>query len=221
MPLTRRSLLRFAGFGTASAGVLAAARGLAARLAAGPCGHARPCGPRHGPGRPGSDRSVRSRRSSADLELLASADAADRARFYRETPRADGSLLREYEIFAVDREIEIAPGMFFPAWTYNGQVPGPTIRATEGDRVRVTFLNQGSHPHTMHFHGWHPPGMDGSLRRAPGHARRHVRLRVRRRSVRRAPLPLPRGAAEAPHPQGAVRRLHRRPQGRPVRPPTN
>ena len=66
-------------------------------------------------------------------------------------------------IFAVDREIEIAPGVFFPAWTYNGQVPGPTIRATEGDRVRVTFLNQGSHPHTIHFHGWHPPEMDGSL----------------------------------------------------------
>ena len=53
--------------------------------------------------------------------------------------------------------------MFFPAWTYNGQVPGPTIRATEGDRVRVLFRNLGSHPHSIHFHGWHPPEMDGSL----------------------------------------------------------
>jgi FtsP/CotA-like multicopper oxidase with cupredoxin domain len=86
-----------------------------------------------------------------------------RAKFYRETPRPDGSLLREYDIFAVDREIEIAPGVFFPAWTFNGQVPGPTLRATEGDRVRVRFVNQGSHPHTIHFHGWHPPEMDGSL----------------------------------------------------------
>ena len=86
-----------------------------------------------------------------------------RSRFYRETPRPDGSLLREYEIYAVDREIEIAPGIFFPAWTYNGQVPGPTIRATEGDRVKVNFTNQGSHPHTIHFHGWHAPAMDGSL----------------------------------------------------------
>jgi FtsP/CotA-like multicopper oxidase with cupredoxin domain len=88
---------------------------------------------------------------------------AERTRFYRETPRPDGTLLREYEFFAVDREIEIAPGVFFPAWTYNGQVPGPTIRATEGDRVRVTFVNQGSHPHSIHFHGWHPPEMDGSM----------------------------------------------------------
>jgi FtsP/CotA-like multicopper oxidase with cupredoxin domain len=88
---------------------------------------------------------------------------AERAGVYRETPRADGSLLREYELFAVDRDVEIAPGIFFPAWTYNGQVPGPTIRATEGDRVRVTFRNQGSHPHTIHFHGWHASAMDGSL----------------------------------------------------------
>jgi FtsP/CotA-like multicopper oxidase with cupredoxin domain len=89
--------------------------------------------------------------------------AAERSRFYRETPRPDGSLLREYEMYAVDREIEIAPGLYFPAWTYNGQVPGPTIRATEGDRLRVNFVNQGSHPHTIHFHGWHAPEMDGSL----------------------------------------------------------
>jgi FtsP/CotA-like multicopper oxidase with cupredoxin domain len=77
--------------------------------------------------------------------------------------RPDGSLLREYEMYGVDREIEIAPGLFYPAWTYNGEVPGPTIRATEGDRIRVNFLNQGSHPHTIHFHGWHPPEMDGAL----------------------------------------------------------
>ena len=87
----------------------------------------------------------------------------ERSRFYRETPRDDGTLLREYEFFAVDREIEIAPGLFFPGWTYNAQVPGPTIRATEGDRVRVTFRNLGTHPHSIHFHGWHPPAMDGAL----------------------------------------------------------
>ena len=87
----------------------------------------------------------------------------ERARFYRETPRSNGTLLREYEMFAVDRDVEIAPGVFFPAWTYNGQVPGPTLRANEGDRIRVNFVNQGTHPHTIHFHGWHPPEMDGSM----------------------------------------------------------
>ncbi|HVS66263.1 MAG TPA: multicopper oxidase domain-containing protein [Thermoanaerobaculia bacterium] len=88
---------------------------------------------------------------------------AERERFYRETPKGDGTMLREYEMVAVDREIEIAPGVYFPAWTFNGQVPGPTLRASEGDTLRIHFVNQGSHPHTLHFHGWHPPSMDGSL----------------------------------------------------------
>src|SRR5262245_60118075 len=44
----------------------------------------------------------------------------------------NGQTLREFEIVAFDREIEIAPGIFFKAWTYNGRVPGPSIRCTEG-----------------------------------------------------------------------------------------
>ena len=69
--------------------------------------------------------------------------------------------VREYTLTAVDREIEVAQGVFFPAWTYNGTVPGPVIRATEGDLLRVKFVNGGSHPHTIHFHGIHPANMDG------------------------------------------------------------
>ncbi|HUF89022.1 MAG TPA: multicopper oxidase domain-containing protein [Gemmatimonadota bacterium] len=73
----------------------------------------------------------------------------------------DGRTLRDYHFVAVDREIEVAPGVWFPAWTYNGSVPGPTIRCTEGDRLRVRFQNAGTHPHTIHFHGFHPANMDG------------------------------------------------------------
>ncbi|HUP19945.1 MAG TPA: multicopper oxidase domain-containing protein [Gemmatimonadota bacterium] len=73
----------------------------------------------------------------------------------------DGRTLREYDFVAQDREIEVAPGVWFPAWTYNGRVPGPTIRCTEGDRLRVRFANAGSHAHTIHFHGFHPANMDG------------------------------------------------------------
>ena len=49
----------------------------------------------------------------------------------------------------------------FPAWTYNGRVPGPTFRCVEGERLRVVFQNGGSHPHSMHFHGIHSWRMDG------------------------------------------------------------
>lgn len=73
----------------------------------------------------------------------------------------DGRTLREYQIVAVDKDIEVAPGVFFPAWVYNGRVPGPTIRCVEGDRIRIEFVNAGSHPHTIHFHGIHPASMDG------------------------------------------------------------
>lgn len=89
--------------------------------------------------------------------------AAERSRYYKETDLPDGTKLREYWIDAVDREIEIAPGVFFPAWTYGGQVPGPTIRATEGDTVRIYFTNAGDRAHTMHFHGYHHEAMDGSM----------------------------------------------------------
>ena len=74
----------------------------------------------------------------------------------------DGRTLREYTIVAEDdRVMEISPGVFYNVWTYNGTVPGPTIRATEGDVVRVHFVNEGEREHTIHFHGTHPAGMDG------------------------------------------------------------
>ncbi|MGH3976450.1 MAG: hypothetical protein ACRDS9_24490, partial [Pseudonocardiaceae bacterium] len=38
----------------------------------------------------------------------------------------DGRTLREWQIFATDHEIEVAPGVRFPAWTFNARVPGPT-----------------------------------------------------------------------------------------------
>jgi FtsP/CotA-like multicopper oxidase with cupredoxin domain len=88
---------------------------------------------------------------------------------YGKTTRLPGGrVLREYEMYAVDKEIEIAPGVFYPAWTYNGRVPGPTIRATEGDLMRIRFVNGSQHPHTIHFHGFHPAAMDGVPDIGPG-----------------------------------------------------
>ncbi len=86
-----------------------------------------------------------------------------------------GQTLREFEFIAVDREIEIAPGIFFPGWMYSsptsaesarqgqviGRIPGPTIRCIEGERIRLKFTNAGTHPHTIHFHGIHSAAMDG------------------------------------------------------------
>ena len=87
----------------------------------------------------------------------------ERAKYYKETKIANGSLLREYWFYAEDKNIEVAPGIFFPAWAYNGQVPGPTIRATEGDRIKIHFENRGTKPHSIHSHGFHNASMDGSM----------------------------------------------------------
>ncbi len=84
------------------------------------------------------------------------------------TTMQDGTVVREWGIVAIDKEIEIAPGLFFPAWTYNGQVPGPTLRCNEGERLRITFVNNGSHPHTLHFHGIHAATQDGVPGVGPG-----------------------------------------------------
>lgn len=80
----------------------------------------------------------------------------------------NGQTLREYRIVASEKSIEIAPGVTFPAWTYNGRVPGPTLRCTQGDRVRVRFINASSQPHSIHFHGIHSAGMDGLEQIQPG-----------------------------------------------------
>ncbi|MCV0409230.1 MAG: multicopper oxidase domain-containing protein [Nitrosopumilus sp.] len=80
----------------------------------------------------------------------------------RVTQLSDGTTVREFTIIANDDEImEVSPGIFYNVWTFNGTVPGPTIRATEGDIVRVKFINNGEKEHTIHFHGIHPAGMDG------------------------------------------------------------
>ena len=67
----------------------------------------------------------------------------------------------EYTLIAQDTTVEIAPGVRVDAWTYNGTIPGPTLRATEGDRVVIHFINKTPMPHTVHLHGDHPSAEDG------------------------------------------------------------
>ena len=65
---------------------------------------------------------------------------------------------------------EFAPGMTVNCWGYNGQTPGPTIEAVEGDRVRILVTNKLPEPTTVHWHGiLLPNGMDGvtGLNQAP------------------------------------------------------
>src|SRR6185437_16677813 len=77
------------------------------------------------------------------------------------------SKTHEYTLIAQDTTVEIAPGVRVDAWTYNGTIPGPTLRATEGDRVVIHFINKTPMPHTVHLHGDHPSAEDGVFEIVP------------------------------------------------------
>jgi len=73
---------------------------------------------------------------------------------------ADGT--KEFHLTAAITEWEVAPGEVVDAWSYNGMVPAPMIRAEVGDRVRVVLDNQLPMGTDIHWHGVKVPNsMDG------------------------------------------------------------
>ena len=70
--------------------------------------------------------------------------------------------VKVFEVTAREVQWEVEPGVKRTAFAYNGVVPGPTIRVTEGDRVRVILKNQLPESTSIHFHGLITPNaMDG------------------------------------------------------------
>ena len=69
---------------------------------------------------------------------------------------------KEFELTAAPVEWETEPGKVVQAYAYNGMVPGPTIRAELGDRVRIVLHNELAEPTALHLHGMLVPNaMDG------------------------------------------------------------
>jgi FtsP/CotA-like multicopper oxidase with cupredoxin domain len=167
--VSRRGLLRTVGMGAAGlvAGALVRTGG-ATEVPAHALQSARPAAPGPTSGIP----------HGHDLGIVGEVDVAragvDPARYLtqfdwgRVSRMPNGRTLREYRIIAQNRDIEVAPGVTFSAWAFNGHVPGPTLRAREGDRLRIHFSNGATHPHNIHFHGFHSADMDGIDPIAPG-----------------------------------------------------
>lgn len=65
--------------------------------------------------------------------------------------------VKEFHLTAEPVRTEFVPGRIVDAWGYNGSVPGPTIEANEGDRVRVIFDNHLPEMTTVHWHGLEVP----------------------------------------------------------------
>jgi FtsP/CotA-like multicopper oxidase with cupredoxin domain len=65
----------------------------------------------------------------------------------------EGGTVREFFLGVEPARIEITSGVFWDAWTYNGTVPGPTLRVRVGDQVKVHLTNSHDLVHSMHVHG--------------------------------------------------------------------
>jgi FtsP/CotA-like multicopper oxidase with cupredoxin domain len=60
---------------------------------------------------------------------------------------------REFDLTCGKMRWEVTPGVFVDAEAYNGQVPGPVMRLTEGERVRVRVKNNLDDSTAVHWHG--------------------------------------------------------------------
>ncbi len=68
---------------------------------------------------------------------------------------ADGTKVFELTSSVVKWEVE--PGKLVDAWTYNGTVPGPTVKVNPGEKVQVVLRNQLPESTSIHFHGLSTP----------------------------------------------------------------
>ncbi|MBI2872549.1 MAG: multicopper oxidase domain-containing protein [Chloroflexi bacterium] len=96
------------------------------------------------------------------IALLGVAGACNSPGSPSATSASQNPQVRQYTLVAEKVQHELAPGVVVTAWGYNGQVPGPEVRANEGDTVRVTFTNNLPVPTSVHWHGVDVPwNMDG------------------------------------------------------------
>jgi len=77
------------------------------------------------------------------------------------------------DIRIITKEViaEMAPGVLFNYWTFDGTVPGPFLRVREGDTVKLTLANDSTslHHHNIDLHAVTGPGGGASVTNvAPG-----------------------------------------------------
>jgi len=159
--ISRRELLRVgAGFAAGAAtAMLLGHRSRAASVVSGATLRAESYG--HGVGPP------------ADL------DAATLASRLYPPPARPGSApeVLDADLWISEQPVSVARDASFAAWTFNGRVPGPVLRAREGDQLDISLRNLGARPHNLHLHGRHDVAEDG-WQPVPPQGRARYRLRA-------------------------------------------
>jgi nitrite reductase (NO-forming) len=100
--------------------------------------------------------------------------------FGAELKPLDPSPVKTIRLDTTHKIVEIAPGVKFSAWTFGDQVPGPTVRARVGDRIKFVMTNRSDEPapgiqfvaapmmHSMDFHAAMVSPQDKYRSIAPG-----------------------------------------------------
>src|SRR5262249_37213313 len=90
----------------------------------------------------------------AQIQLPANAAglAAAHKPYPADLPPVPPGHLHHYTITLKDETLDVAPGIHYQGWTFDGGAPGPVIHVRQGDWVDVTLVNGGAIPHSIDFH---------------------------------------------------------------------
>lgn len=81
--------------------------------------------------------------------------------------RSQNPEIKKYTFVIYEKQIQVAKDKWVTMWTYNGQVPGPTIRATVGQTIQVTLINKTDKKHSIHSHGFDFARQDDGSQTSP------------------------------------------------------
>jgi nitrite reductase (NO-forming) len=91
--------------------------------------------------------------ASTDATInLAAKPSADWKPFDPALAPAPGGTTHDITLHMQQKVMEVAPGVKQMMWTFNNQVPGPTLRGHIGDVFNVTVVNDMAMPHSIDFH---------------------------------------------------------------------
>jgi len=76
--------------------------------------------------------------------------------------RVDADGTRTFSLTAQEGTTRFVPGVETPTWGFDGDLLGPTLRASRGEQVAVEVRNTLPEATSVHWHGMHlPAAMDG------------------------------------------------------------
>jgi nitrite reductase (NO-forming) len=67
-------------------------------------------------------------------------------------PRPSAAATKSFTLTTERKLVSVGGGMTYKAWTYNGTVPGPVLKVTQGDEVKVDLVNHTKEAHGINIH---------------------------------------------------------------------